>query len=99
MNAPVISHQSQFTWLTGANGPHATALAARILIEMLRAATFSPLFSFMQNMVHLHAHVRMSSALCQSPFSHLNCEFFQISHGDSSGLTPHLYSAHGRHEL
>lgn len=64
MNAPVISHQSQFTWLTGANGPHAAALAARILIEMLRAATFSLHFSFMQNMAHLYAHVCTSSALC-----------------------------------
>lgn len=53
VKAPVISHQSQFTWLTGANGPHPASLAAGILIEKLRAVTFSHHFSFMQNMVQV----------------------------------------------
>lgn len=29
VNAPVISHQSQFTWLTGANGPHTAAAGSQ----------------------------------------------------------------------
>ena len=41
VKAAVISHQSHFTWLTGANGPH-PPLAAGLLIEKLSAVTFTP---------------------------------------------------------
>lgn len=95
VKAPVISHQSQFTGLTSANGPHAASLAAGILIEKLRAVTFSHHFSFMQNMVQV-TFVCTSSVLCHSPLSHLNYEISHISYGEGGGLVSHLHLAHGR---
>lgn len=98
---PVISHQSQFTWLTGANGPHAASLAAGILIGKRRAVSPQPpYFSSMQkhgaSYICMHTckhHPHAAKALDTTPpptltFNIVKC--FIICGGDCSVLVSHL---------
>lgn len=100
---PVISHQSQFTWLTGANGPHAASLAAGILIGKRRAVSpRPPYFSSMQkhgasyicmHMCKHHPHAAEALASPRIPpqthtFNIVKC--FLIRGGDCSVSVSHL---------